>query len=829
MKPVIVVENSTNKLTNESAQTVSSVSGKKEYKMGGIFTEFGIKNRNERIYTAEGFLPAMNEFAARIQENGGIYGEFDHPDVFDISMSRASHLVESVSYVPEHNRVEGRIRITPTFHGNQVKDMIDSNCPIFVSSRAAGITEGNGNVLIKKLFTYDIVADPGFASAKMSSINESLGYKSNESANFRIYEISDESKINEFFNMNNNDEKTNEQLAQYSEFLRLELVKTQNQLNESIAKGDLDRKELEKVVSYYEELQLANEKMAKYLNHIYETVTVVISENKTLKETAETLISENKELSTKIDNNQVYTEFIENKLETQIQVSNHAFDKLDASIAYSNELKKFIESNINKTDALGEVLEKNTMYLQHLGDASDENFTEISEELKGNISYFGHLESILNKSINYTSAIVEKLNGQLVLEGKQETYPTTEEFGFTIFEGNDEECDEECDVEENAEETTTTPETVEEIVESIEVVDPIVDDEETSIENEEAPADDSLENEEVVSEPIVEPLSDETPIVDEIPADVIDVDAIVDTPVEEVEPIGEPIVDIESTEETSIADLVTDFAELATDLAELVSDELEALSDDAPALTDETPVFDAPSEDNLDTQADVEIAPEVTDDVPTDVVDVDVIVDTTPEETEDVISNEEETEEENNGFPTLNVLGESKSITESISELIEVAKKQKVTNTNECRFLHFLNKKQIEKFNTLSSADQETAKLYISERSYYSTADVLRLIEESLSITDETHEERVMRLMPSDLSDKWESLSESTKSSVIAQSALIPNLVSESQIENFWYTRTFVKETPSTKNIISEETPLFENKLSQDEFNSIMDRFKGLK
>ncbi|MDD4149544.1 MAG: hypothetical protein PHE33_05900, partial [Bacteroidales bacterium] len=43
------------------------------------------------------------------------------------------------------------------------------------TSRAAGITESDGTVSLKKLFTYDIVADPGFASAKMSlvSLNES--------------------------------------------------------------------------------------------------------------------------------------------------------------------------------------------------------------------------------------------------------------------------------------------------------------------------------------------------------------------------------------------------------------------------------------------------------------------------------------------------------------------------------------------------------------------------------------------------------------------------------------------------------------------------------
>ena len=56
MKPVLIVENSTNSLVRESSST-----GKKDYILGGTFTEFGVKNRNERIYTAAKFLPALEE------------------------------------------------------------------------------------------------------------------------------------------------------------------------------------------------------------------------------------------------------------------------------------------------------------------------------------------------------------------------------------------------------------------------------------------------------------------------------------------------------------------------------------------------------------------------------------------------------------------------------------------------------------------------------------------------------------------------------------------------------------------------------------------------
>ena len=77
MKPVLIVENSQNQLIRESN------SANKGYTLGGTFTEFGVKNRNERIYSADKFLPALNEMNERISGLGAVYGEFDHPDVFD--------------------------------------------------------------------------------------------------------------------------------------------------------------------------------------------------------------------------------------------------------------------------------------------------------------------------------------------------------------------------------------------------------------------------------------------------------------------------------------------------------------------------------------------------------------------------------------------------------------------------------------------------------------------------------------------------------------------------------------------------------------------------
>jgi len=76
-KFVLIIENSVNGLKplNESTQIVN---GKKNYLLSGVFTEFNVLNRNERIYTAEKFVPHLNELNERKNTLGVVYGEFDH-------------------------------------------------------------------------------------------------------------------------------------------------------------------------------------------------------------------------------------------------------------------------------------------------------------------------------------------------------------------------------------------------------------------------------------------------------------------------------------------------------------------------------------------------------------------------------------------------------------------------------------------------------------------------------------------------------------------------------------------------------------------------------
>ena len=443
MKPILIVENNTNPLK----ENVQVSGGKKEYVLGGIFTEFGVKNRNERIYTADKFLPCLTELNERINTMGVVYGEFDHPDVFDTSLSRASHIIKKVGYLKESNRIEGEIKLLNTYWGKEAKSLVDDSCPVFVSSRAAGVTESDGTVTLKKLFTYDIVADPGFASARMSSINESLGFK--KESNFRIYEMSDESKINDIFTMNKNEFVTKQQLTDYSKYLINEISSTKKQVQSAVKSGNINPKKLEQLLEYYEELNKTNTQMVKYLDYLAEKVQVVVNENKNLQQTTNKLISHNDYLAENLEKAINYSEYLAENLDKNIAYSEYIAENLDRGISYTEYLAENLDNSIAYSEYLAEHVEGNIAYSEY-----------IAEHLDDNIAYSEYIAENLDKTVSYAGIIAEKLNSGSVNESKgssKKSVPTLEEMGFEMNPMEEEETmmaheEEEAHEEEGSEE-----------------------------------------------------------------------------------------------------------------------------------------------------------------------------------------------------------------------------------------------------------------------------------------------------------------------------------------------------------------------------------------
>ena len=155
----------------------------------GLFTSFNTKNRNGRIYESTDFLPHVDALREQI-ESKRLLGELDHPHGFEISLANVSHVVESLEFDPQQNAIVGKIRLLNTSAGREAQAIVRDGIPLNISSRAAGTVDESGRVKLQQLFTYDLVADPGFANAQLKRVNESYGFGDNDSID--IYDISED-------------------------------------------------------------------------------------------------------------------------------------------------------------------------------------------------------------------------------------------------------------------------------------------------------------------------------------------------------------------------------------------------------------------------------------------------------------------------------------------------------------------------------------------------------------------------------------------------------------------------------------------------------------
>jgi hypothetical protein len=681
MKPILIVENNTNPLK----ENIKISGGKKEYVLGGVFTQFNVKNRNERIYTADKFLPCLKELNERITTMGVVYGEFDHPDVFDTSLSRASHIIRKAYHVKEGNRVDGEIKLLNTYWGKEARSLVEDGCPIFVSSRAAGITESDGTVTLKKLFTYDVVADPGFASARMQSINESFGFS--DKANFRIYEMSNESKINELFNMNKNDYVTKQQLSDYSKYLVNEIASTKQAAQSAIKKGNLSPKKLEQLLEYYEELNKTNSQMVKYLDYLAEKVQVVVNENKSLKSTTKKLISHNDYLAENLEKAVNYTEYLAENLDKNISYSEYLAENLDKNISYSEYIAENLDKNIAYSEYIAETLDKNIAYSEY-----------IAENLDKNIAYSEYIAENLDSSIAYSEYLAEHVEGNIAY--------------------------------------------AEYIAENL---------------------DDNIAYSEYLAENLDRTVSYAGMITEKLNRGRLN------------ESFGEEIPTINNYFE---------------EIPEEGTHEEEEEENNDMYTSMPTPKYN-----------------ELSHELP-----YDTSGDEYSEEKEEEVSTE---------------ISESE-LSRKIDSLITEAKKRKVSEKNDLNFLRFLNKSQVDSFYNLTKSEQEQVKLYLNEKSYFTSAEVLGLIQESLSNKGESLEQKLIRLMPENIKPIWSKLNESNKRSILSQARLYPDLTNESKIEHFWLTRELKKNESVTKKLVDTNPIIQEEKISGDEMKMILERFKNL-
>jgi len=159
-------------------------SGDKAMYITGPFMEYGIKNKNGRVYSESVMRNAVDKYVTEKVNKNCAYGELNHPDGPHIDLNNVCILINNLD-IQKGGQVIGKARIAETDAGRTVKGLIESGANLGVSSRGLGsLKENNGTLEVQDDFRLvtasDVVADPSAHSAFVKGIFEGVDWIFNE-------------------------------------------------------------------------------------------------------------------------------------------------------------------------------------------------------------------------------------------------------------------------------------------------------------------------------------------------------------------------------------------------------------------------------------------------------------------------------------------------------------------------------------------------------------------------------------------------------------------------------------------------------------------------
>jgi len=416
-----------------------------DYVLEGIAAVFGKENNNNRIYEESEYLPHLDYLKDKIAQNR-LVGELDHPEKFDVSLKNISHMITDLNYDKGNRDLKIKVKLLDTPAGRIAKNLVDAGVPLSISSRAAGSVGNDKKVSIKKIFTYDLVADPGFKDAQLERVYESEGFSSqqfqdiknnsilntleclNESlgiekeSSLKIYKVENNEEFNKIVNktdnknksvlMENNEFVTAEELNQYSIFLKKEM--------DSMRTAIADAKTQKTSLTESEDLSKANEaleervaKLEKYAEYLAENLENSITYGEYLAENLDSTISYSKYLAENLDKNISYAKYLAENVDKSISYSEYVAESVDKNIEYSKYLAEKLDQNIQYSEYLAENVDKGIAYSEYLGENLDKGiaYSEyVAEKLNNGIEYTEYIAENLNKNIEYSDYLAENVN-----------------------------------------------------------------------------------------------------------------------------------------------------------------------------------------------------------------------------------------------------------------------------------------------------------------------------------------------------------------------------------------------------------------------------------
>jgi hypothetical protein len=307
-----------------------------------------------------------------------------------------------------------------------------------------------GKVKIQRIFTYDLVAEPGFSEAVLRrSVNES--FQSNYSMLFeslenikstsivnklvdiseslnleesiKVYKINNEEIVQTMENNNKhmtNEFVTKEAFNQYSELVKGKfdaLKESVDKMVDNFAVTEEDQEEdptlVEDPNAEKEEAPATNEQLVEYVNYLSSELSKVIEYNNYLSGMMNKSINYSEHVAEKVNKVIDYSDYLAEKVEQGIGYAEYVGENLNNAIDYSEHIAENVNKNIKYTEYLAENLDKGIQYSEYVAEKSEQGirYTEyVAENLKHSIGYANYLAENLERGIKYSEYIATELN-----------------------------------------------------------------------------------------------------------------------------------------------------------------------------------------------------------------------------------------------------------------------------------------------------------------------------------------------------------------------------------------------------------------------------------
>lgn len=163
-----------------SQQTITESLKKNNGKLivSGKLQTAGKKNQNGRIYARPILERELQKYSQLIKERRAL-GELDHPDSSVVNLQNVSHLILDAKWVGDD--IIGTIEILNTPAGNILKNLIEANVLLGISSRGLGSVneiDDDGTVEVGDdfdLIAWDFVSNPSTHGAFMRPVGLNEG------------------------------------------------------------------------------------------------------------------------------------------------------------------------------------------------------------------------------------------------------------------------------------------------------------------------------------------------------------------------------------------------------------------------------------------------------------------------------------------------------------------------------------------------------------------------------------------------------------------------------------------------------------------------------